>query len=147
MSTHRLRARLDRIEQALGPAPGHDRDRDRLRRTELSDRKLSPRGLTEAEKAELAKLDALFHDEDRDRARLQELSSRNFRHQLELDSFSDTELEDAALTPAEQTELAELQRRFPPSPAIARLVETYRMAVEEFERSNPPRKRRQRSIE
>jgi hypothetical protein len=45
---------------------GQDRDRDRRRREELRGRKLSPTGLTELEKAEFLKLEALFRDEDRD---------------------------------------------------------------------------------
>jgi hypothetical protein len=52
MTMHRLRARLDRLAQPATSVIGQDRDRDRRRREELRNRKLSPGGRTELEKAE-----------------------------------------------------------------------------------------------
>jgi hypothetical protein len=63
VSARQLRARLDRLPPPPTEVIGKDRNRDRKRREELHGRKLSPAGLTELEKTEYTKLEALFHEE------------------------------------------------------------------------------------
>jgi hypothetical protein len=76
MSIRTLRARLRRLEANAGArhVVGQDQDRNRKRREELFYLKLNP-GLTEAQTAELAALDASFENEDRDSRRMGELLS------------------------------------------------------------------------
>ena len=105
MSARQLRARLDRLTPPVTSVIGLNRDRDRRRRAELKYRKVSPAGLTELEKAEYLKLEALFHEEDRDRERLADLSIKDSSAEF----FG-------ALTKEEAEELARLQARFPPDP-------------------------------
>jgi hypothetical protein len=82
VSARQLRARLDRLTRPATSVIGLNRDRDRRYRAELEYRKLSPAGLTELEKAEYLKLEALFHEEDRDRNRLADLSIKDSSAQL-----------------------------------------------------------------
>jgi hypothetical protein len=96
---------LERLQAGAGAGYviGQDRDRDRKRRQELRRLKLSP-GLTKADAAELAALDASFENEDRDIRRKSELFYRErFR------------LGGPALTDAERIEYAELRERYPPN--------------------------------
>jgi hypothetical protein len=79
---------------------GQDRDRDRKRREELFYLKLNA-GLTEAQTAELAALDASFKNEDRDSRRIWELLFKEF---------------ETSLTDAEQIDYDQLQDRYPPDP-------------------------------
>ena len=74
MSIRSLRARLERLQARAGTryVIGQDRDRDRKRQEQLRRLKLSP-GLTAAQTAELAGLDASFEQEDRDFRRKSEL--------------------------------------------------------------------------
>jgi hypothetical protein len=74
--------------------------RDRKRREELFYLKLNP-GLTEAQTAELAALDASLENEDRDPRRIWELLFKEF---------------ETGLTDAEQIEYNQLQDRYPPDP-------------------------------
>jgi hypothetical protein len=101
MRPHRLRARLDRLEQAviaaLGEEPeevAEDPDKHRQRFALLQDRKLSGGALTGAEEAEFAELDEILRDEDY--ARLERLRER----------FAE------GLTEAETAELARLKDFF-----------------------------------
>jgi hypothetical protein len=106
VSIRSLRARLERLQARAGPryVIGQDRDRDRNRRQELRRLKLNP-GLSEAEAAELAALDASFENEDRDIRRKRELFYR--------ERFG---LGGPRLTDAERIEYAELRERYPPNP-------------------------------
>ena len=56
--------------------------RDRKRREELRGRKLSRAGLTDLEKAEYTKLEALFREEDRDRDRMFDLAMKQFNAEV-----------------------------------------------------------------
>jgi hypothetical protein len=103
MSLHRLRARLDRLEQAVIAALGEDPEKvaknlanDRQRYALLQDRKVSGAALTGAEQAEFERLDDRFRDEDY--ARRAGLSGR--------ERFGN------ALTEAETAELARLDAYF-----------------------------------
>jgi hypothetical protein len=78
---------------------GQDRNRDRQRRYVLW---LSRANLTRLEQSELRQLDASFEEEDRDRDRRFELSMKEFKRE--------------PLTDAEQAELVELDKRYPPDP-------------------------------
>jgi hypothetical protein len=82
MSARQLRARLNRLPQPPTEVIGEDRNRDRKRREELRGRKLSPAGLTEREKAEYTKLEALFHDDDRLLSREFELTMKQFNAEV-----------------------------------------------------------------
>ena len=74
MSIRSLNARLERLQMRAGAhyVIGQDRDRDRKRREQLFRLKLNS-GLTDAQTAELAELDASFAQEDRDHRRRREL--------------------------------------------------------------------------
>jgi hypothetical protein len=103
VSTRSLRARLDRLMPSALSVIGQDRDRDRRRRYELFCRKICPiEGLTRLEEAEYAQLEASFQEEDRDRDRRFELNMKEFKRE--------------PLTDAEQAELVELDKRYPPDP-------------------------------
>ena len=106
MSPRQLRARLDRLTPPAKAVIGQDRHRDRRRREELRDRKLSPAGLSEREKAEYMKLEELFREEDRDHARLNELFWKETHAKFGRDP----------LTGEEAQELASLRLRYPPDP-------------------------------
>jgi len=108
VSIRSLHARLERLQASTGESYiiGQDRDRDRKRRRELSRLKLYP-GLTDAETAEMAKLDKFYEIEDRDRRREREL----FYKQL------NSRCGGPALTDEERKEHAELRNRNPPDPA------------------------------
>jgi hypothetical protein len=114
VSIRSLRARLERLQARAGAhcVIGQDRDRDRERRQELRRFKLSP-GLTDAQTAELAALDASFENEDRDRSHGRKL----FYKQL-VAHFGGP-----ALTDGERKELAELRDRYPPDPENSRFRE------------------------
>lgn len=103
MSIRSLRARLERLQARAGTryVIGQDRDRDRKRREQLRRLKLSP-GLTNAQTAELAGLDASFEQEDRDFRRKRELYYKS--------KFG------GGLTEAERIEYAALRERYPPNP-------------------------------
>ncbi len=104
MSIRSLQTRLQRLQARAGSRHviGQDRDRDRKRREELRRLKLNP-GLTKAETAELAALDASFEREDRDTRRRSEL-------------FYKERYGGTGLTDAERIEYAELRERYPPNP-------------------------------
>ena len=106
MSIRSLQTRLQRLQARAGSRHviGQDRDRDRKRREELRRLKLNP-GLTKAETAELAALDASFEREDRDTRRRGEL-------------FYKERYGGTGLTDAERIEYAELRERYPPNPNI-----------------------------
>ncbi len=106
MSIRSLQTRLQRLQARAGSRHviGQDRDRDRKRREELRRLKLNP-GLTKAETAELAALDASFEREDRDTRRRSEL-------------FYKERYGGTGLTDAERIEYAELRERYPPNPNI-----------------------------
>jgi hypothetical protein len=97
---------LQRLQARAGSRHviGQDRDRDRKRREELRRLKLNP-GLTKAETAEMAALDASFESEDRDTRRRWELFYKE-RYGV------------TGLTDAERIEYAELRERYPPNPNI-----------------------------
>jgi hypothetical protein len=103
VSIRSLRARLERLQARAGTryVIGQDRDRDRKRREQLRRLKLSP-GLTNAQTAELAGLDASFEQEDRDFRRKSELW---YKYKF-----------GGGLADAERIEYAELQERYPPNP-------------------------------
>jgi hypothetical protein len=117
VSIRSLRARLDRLEARVGAryVIGQDRDRDRKRRQELFRLKLNS-GLTDAQTAEMAKLDAFYEIEDRDRRREREL----FYKQL------NSRIGGPALTDEERKEHAELRDRYPPDPENSRFRERNR---------------------
>jgi hypothetical protein len=117
VSIRSLRARLERLQARAGAryVIGQDRDRDRKRRQELSRLKLNP-GLTDAQTAEMAKLDAFYEIEDRDHRREREL----FYKQL------NSRLGGPALTDEERKEHAELRDRYPPDPENSRFRERYK---------------------
>ena len=119
-----LRARLERLTPPPTPVIGQDRNRDRKRREELIDRKLSPAGLTELEEAEYTKLEALFREEDRDRDRMFVLGMKQFKAKRGGDPLTDEEVQEAA----------ELNLRFPPDPELAKalepILEAYRMHLD-----------------
>jgi hypothetical protein len=103
VSTRSLRARLDRLRLPAVSVIGQDRHRDRRRRHELFCRKICPiEGLTRLEEAEYAQLEASFQEEDRDRGRWFELGMKEFKRE--------------PLTDAEQAELVEFAKRYPPDP-------------------------------
>ena len=106
MSIRSLQTRLQHLQARAGSRHviGQDRDRDRKRREELRRLKLNP-GLTKAETAELAALDASFESEDRDTRRRWEL-------------FYKERYGGTGLTDAERIEYAELRERYPPNPNI-----------------------------
>ena len=114
MSARQLRARLDRLPQPPTKEIGKDRNRDRKRREELRGRKLSPAGLTELEKAEYTKLEALFHEEDRLRSRSFGLTMKQFNAEVRGgDPLSDEEMR----------EVAELKKLSPLDPELAKEFE------------------------
>jgi len=100
---------LERLQTRAGAGAryiiGQDRDRDRKRRQELSRLKLNP-GLTDAQTAEMAKLDAFYEKEDRNRRRGSELFYKSLWSRLG----------GPALTEAERKEYVELRDRYPPDP-------------------------------
>jgi hypothetical protein len=102
VSIRSIRARLEHLQAHAGEhyIIGQDRHRDRKRRQQLFYLKLNP-GLTEAQTAELAALDASFENEDRDSRRSWELL------------FKELEI---GLTGSEQIEYNELKERYPPDP-------------------------------
>jgi hypothetical protein len=104
VSIRSLRGRLERLQARAGAGYviGQDRDRDRKRREQLRRLKRDP-GLTDAETAELARLDASFEQEDRDSRRKWELFCK--------DRFGAD-----GLTEAERIEYAKLRERYPPNP-------------------------------
>jgi hypothetical protein len=106
VTARQLRARLNRLTPPATAVIGQDRDRDRRRREELSSRKLSPTGLTELERVEYMKLDALFREEDRDHDRLLELSWKQFYAEIGRDQLTEEEVQ----------ELDSLNLRYPPDP-------------------------------
>jgi hypothetical protein len=103
VSIRRYHARLERLQARAGAryVIGQDRNRDRKRREELFRLRLNP-GLSDAQTAELARLDASFEQQDRDYRRKWELYDK--------DKFG------ADLTDAERIEYAELRERYPPNP-------------------------------
>jgi hypothetical protein len=103
MSIRRLRARLERLQAQTGAryVIGQDRHRDRKRRQQLFYLRLNP-GLTDAQTAEMAELDACFEKEDRDSARHWKLFLKPYYGE--------------SLTEEERTEYAELRERYPPDP-------------------------------
>ena len=114
MSARQLRARLDRLPQPPTWVIGKDRNRDRKRREELRGRKLSPAGLTELEKAEYTKFEALFHEEDRLRSRSFGLTMKQFNAKVRGgDPLSDEEMRD----------VAELEKLSPLDPELAKEFE------------------------
>ena len=104
MTARQLRARLNRLTPPATAVIGQDRDR--RRREELRGRKLSPAGLTELERVEYMKLDALFREEDRDHDRLFELSQKQFYAEIGRDQLTEEEVQ----------ELDSLKLRYPPDP-------------------------------
>jgi hypothetical protein len=102
VNTRRLRARLDRLTPPALSVIGQDRHRDRRRRNDLFYRKISPSGLTRLEETEFRRLEASFQEEDRDRGRWFELGMKEFKRE--------------PLTDAEQAELVEFAKRYPPDP-------------------------------
>jgi hypothetical protein len=106
VSPRQLRARIDRLTPPPRAVIGQDRHRDRRRREELRNRKLSPAGLTEREKAEYMKLEEFFREEDRDHARADELFWKETYARRGRDP----------LTEEEAQELASLRLRYPPDP-------------------------------
>jgi hypothetical protein len=98
MSPRRLRARVDRVEQREGAATGQDRDRERPRHAQAADGHAPPTGSADAEKLATAKLEARRRA-DQDRDRFFDLLRQKLKRPL---------------TDAEQIELDELERRFPP---------------------------------
>ena len=104
MRIRSLQTRLQRLQARAGSrhVVGQDRDRDRKRREELRRLKVNT-GLTKAETAELAEVDAAFEQEDRDSRRRWELWNK--------DKFGAD-----GLTDAERIEYAELRERYPPNP-------------------------------
>jgi hypothetical protein len=127
VSARQLRARLNRLTPPATAVIGQDRDRDRRRREELRGRKLLPAGLTELEKAEFLKLEALFCDEDRDHDRLFELSQKQFYAEIGRDQLTDEETR----------ELAELHLLFPPDPEMAKACETFAAILREVDEQSP----------
>ena len=124
MSARQLRARLNRLPQPPTEVIGEDRNRDRKRREELRGRKLSPAGLTEREKAEYTKLEALFHDDDRLLSREFELTMKQFNAEVRGgDPLSDEERRD----------VAELKKRFPPDPERAKVSEPFSRILRKLE--------------
>ena len=124
MSARQLRARLNRLPQPPTEVIGEDRNRDRKRREELRGRKLSPAGLTEREKAEYTKLEALFHDDDRLLSREFELTMKQFNAEVRGgDPLSDEEMR----------VVAELKKRFPPDPERAKLSEPFSRILRKLE--------------
>jgi hypothetical protein len=107
MTTRQLRARLERLAPTVSTVLTEDRDAGRRRREELFYRKLTPAGVTEAERQELAELNARFADEDRDRNRLMELVLRDFMA---------THVGHGPLTDLECAELSALEEKYPPTP-------------------------------
>ena len=101
--------------------PGQDRERDRIRRQELQSRKIGSEKLTGREEAELQVLDTLFYDEDRDRERMSHLAFKAIR------VFGRE-----PLTDDEAQELAELERRYPPHPALVEANRAIREARERW---------------
>jgi hypothetical protein len=94
------------------------------RKIELRGRKLSPAGLTEREKAEYTKLEALFHDDDRLLSREFELTMKQFNAEVRGgDPLSDEERRD----------VAELKKRFPPDPERAKLSEPFSRILRKLE--------------
>lgn len=107
MTTRQLRKRLERLAPTVSTIVAEDWDATRLRRQQLFYRKLAPGGFTEAERRELAELDARFAEEDRERGRLGQLWIRKFRA---------THAGQEPLTELEYAELSALQEKYPPRP-------------------------------
>jgi hypothetical protein len=138
MTLRRLRARLDRLESAIGTLPGKDRDRDRRRRDELDRRRLWP-GLTGEEKAELSMIDALFQEEDQASSLRGDIVFKQVMGAIKGADF---------LTESEKQEVAEHERRYPPVPRdeendpFKDVMKAVRAAAEKYEREQGDRTRR-----
>jgi hypothetical protein len=129
MSARQLRARLDRLPQPPTEVIGEDRNRDRKRREELRGRELSPAGLTEREKAEYTKLEALFHEEDRLRTRSFGLAMKQFNAEVRGgDPLSDEEMRD----------VAELTKLGPLNPELAKEFEPIRQIFRKLAKQEGP---------
>jgi hypothetical protein len=128
MSARQLRARLDRLPQPPTEEIGKDRNRDRKRRAELRGRELSPAGLTEREKAEYTKLEALFHEEDRLLSREFGLAMKQFNAEVRGgDPLSDEEMRD----------VAELKKLGPLNPELAKEFEPIRQIFRKLAQEGP----------
>jgi len=92
VSSRSLRARLELLQARAGAryVIGQDPDRDRKRPVELCRLKLDP-GLTDAQTAEKAKLDAFYEKEDRDSRRRSELPFEKLYSRLGFPAPTDAE--------------------------------------------------------
>jgi hypothetical protein len=133
MWLHRLRARLDRLDQVIVGAFGEDPEKNRRCFALLRNRKLSGAALTGAEQAEFERLENFVHAaplrrhsllskfkrvglaltdaETAELARLDDFVSARHRIYLRLFDLSRQKLM-SSLTDAEQNELAELEKSF-----------------------------------
>jgi hypothetical protein len=132
MGLHRLRARLDRLEQVVIAAIGEDPEKKRQRFALLKDRKLSGATLTDAEKDEFERHEVFLREEGYRRHKLllerkasgAALTDAETAELAVFDDSSRAKERDTArlesltrqkwkgpLTDAEQNELAELEKR------------------------------------
>jgi hypothetical protein len=143
MSLHRLRARLDRLEQVVVDAIGEDPEKERQRFALLKQSKLSGATLTAAEAAEFERLENYLHYEPFRRhallsarkrsggvlndaqtaelARLDDFIAAWKRDYSRLSSLS-SQKHEGSLTDAEQNELAELEKRFDDAVTVCYLI-------------------------
>jgi hypothetical protein len=120
VSIQTLRVRLKRLTPPPRPVIGEDLHRDAHRRRELSDKRWR-KGLTAAQKKELAALDAYFEHRDLELKRKMELWSKYAK------VYSGGE----PLTDAERIELEELEKRYAAPPEPPRPNERFALALKE----------------